>query len=701
MKRFLSICLAFLMVLFMMPTVAKAASENITITVSADKTTAYRGDTINYTVTIGSVSSLSSLDFNLSVPSGLTINDASIAIPDGLKDTLHSAFDIVIPSASDYAWSYMGTSPYSGSDLVVLTFSCTVDAECAYEAKTVTLSNVLACDELATEHSVTVTPASATIARVPVHVSGVTLNKDTLSLKVGDNDTLIPTISPADADTQTVSWSSSNPSVASVANGTVTANGIGSTVITVTTDDQSKTATCSVTVTCNHSMVETPAQTPTCGDDGNIQYWTCSNCGKKFSDVGGNTEVADVVDPATGLHGTTELRNVVAATEETTGYSGDTYCTVCNHKIADGTVTQKLPHTHLLNKTDRVEPTCTVPGNIEYWTCSKCHKMYSDVAGNTEVSDVSIPATGHTASATWTTDASDHWKVCSDCGTIVTDKVAHTFTWKLDTPATTTENGTKHEECSCGYKRNEGTVIPSLSHEHSGIEYHAAVAENCTEDGTIEYWTCGHDDCAGKYYADEACQLELTSIAVPADPSKHVYDNASDAFCNKCDYQRFYVVIEGANTTYNKAEASSGLRIRVDGDYALFQGVKVDGTLVAVSNYTTASGSTIIIFKPGYLSTLGNGVHAVEVLYTDGKTASTNFTIKNEVISQNGGENGNSEEANSEDTSSDNSSSGEQGKSQSIARSPKTGADGFGSVWMMILAICGIATMVTSKKSMR
>jgi len=84
---------------------------------------------------------------------------------------------------------------------------------------------------------------------VPFRVTSVTLNKTTLSLDIGATETLVPTISPANASIKTVSWSSSNTTVATVnGSGLVTAVAPGNAVITVTTSDGNRTATCSVTV---------------------------------------------------------------------------------------------------------------------------------------------------------------------------------------------------------------------------------------------------------------------------------------------------------------------------------------------------------------------------------------------------------------------------------------------------------------------
>lgn len=88
---------------------------------------------------------------------------------------------------------------------------------------------------------------SANVA--PVHATGVTLDKTSASVKQGKTITLTATVEPADAVNKNVTWSSNNASVATVSNGVVTGVATGSAKITVTTEDGSHTASCTVTVT--------------------------------------------------------------------------------------------------------------------------------------------------------------------------------------------------------------------------------------------------------------------------------------------------------------------------------------------------------------------------------------------------------------------------------------------------------------------
>ena len=88
-----------------------------------------------------------------------------------------------------------------------------------------------------------------TVSETTVAVTGVTLNKTTTSLLVGDSETLTATVAPADATNQKVTWKSDKPEIATVdANGKVTGVKAGEATITVTTEDGGKTATCKVTV---------------------------------------------------------------------------------------------------------------------------------------------------------------------------------------------------------------------------------------------------------------------------------------------------------------------------------------------------------------------------------------------------------------------------------------------------------------------
>ncbi len=69
----------------------------------------------------------------------------------------------------------------------------------------------------------------------------------------------------------------------------------------------------------------------------------------------------------------------------------------------------------------------------------------------------------------WYADAESHWhwctdKDCPDRSDSTKDQASHTFVWKVDTEATRTQTGSKHEECTvCHFKRSENTVIPVLS----------------------------------------------------------------------------------------------------------------------------------------------------------------------------------------------------------------------------------------------
>lgn len=100
-----------------------------------------------------------------------------------------------------------------------------------------------------------------------------------------------------------------------------------------------------ITVRCPHKngLTAHSAVDATCKAVGNVAYWSCGDCGKRFADGIGTTELTDVtipIDPDNHTGGT-EIRNAREATYTQEGYTGDTYCQGCGAKLEDGTVIPK------------------------------------------------------------------------------------------------------------------------------------------------------------------------------------------------------------------------------------------------------------------------------------------------------------------------------------------------------------------------
>lgn len=167
---------------------------------------------------------------------------------------------------------------------------------------------------------------------------------------------------------------------------------------------------------------------------------------------------------------------------------------------------QKETHVHTLDRVAPVSPTCTETGNIEYWRCSVCSKLYLDDEGVEEatLADVTIAATGHSWSEKWTHDGTDHWHECENgCGA-KNDTAAHSFNdWAYDT-----SDGKDHRDCSvCDHEE-------SRDHVHV-LSAHAEKDATCTEDGNKAYWECIK---CGRYYLDTECTQETTKegTVIPA-----------------------------------------------------------------------------------------------------------------------------------------------------------------------------------------
>ena len=159
-----------------------------------------------------------------------------------------------------------------------------------------------------------------------------------------------------------------------------------------------------------------------------------------------------------------------------------------------------------------------------------------------------------------------------------------------------------------------------------------------------------------------------------------------------------YKVIEGAEQTYTIKE-DTGARFRIDADYSLFNNkVYVDNVLVDSSNYTSKSGSTIIVLNKDYVDTLAVGEHTLKVAFTDGGEAETTFTIARKA------EDNNNNEDNNENNNENNTPSKPEDKEEmkDNGSNPKTGDNIMLYVAIASMSIIGLGatTIVAKKKKM-
>ena len=129
----------------------------------------------------------------------------------------------------------------------------------------------------------TVSVANATIA-----VTGISLDKTSTKVATGKSITLIATVTPSNATDKTITWTTSNSSIASVNNGTITGKSTGTATITATAGG--KSATCSVTV----------VTTGTNGWIGSASAGTISAETTSFGAVGGTGNILNTTSANVG-----------------------------------------------------------------------------------------------------------------------------------------------------------------------------------------------------------------------------------------------------------------------------------------------------------------------------------------------------------------------------------------------------------------
>ena len=203
-------------------------------------------------------------------------------------------------------------------------------------------------------------------------------------------------------------------------------------------------------------------------------------------------------------------------------------CEACGYEYGE-------PLGHNMQYFDYVPETCTTDGNIEYYKCGNCSKLFTDADGKNEITyaDTVIAAKGHRYLTSWTFDSDSHWHKCDVCGSV--DKIE---------PHVSSGHATETaaETCTiCGYE-----IAPMLGHIHANnLMPVYAVKPTCTKGGNIGYYVCS----CGKMFADSNAATALTEadIVIPAaghgateirnrvEPTETANGYTGDEYCTVCN----------------------------------------------------------------------------------------------------------------------------------------------------------------------
>lgn len=166
-------------------------------------------------------------------------------------------------------------------------------------------------------------------------------------------------------------------------------------------------------------------------------------------------------------------------------------------------------------------------------------------------------ADGHTHNygTEWKYDETNHWHEC-ECGNKA-DITAHNFKWIVDRKATTTEKGSKHEECTvCGYKKAAVDIPKIDSHNHNyGTEwkYDSTNHWHECEDGekaditahnlkwivdkeaTATEKGSKHEECTVCGYKKTAVDIPVTGVGISSDDEANKPTNTVSSEISSAD----------------------------------------------------------------------------------------------------------------------------------------------------------------------
>ena len=314
-------------------------------------------------------------------------------------------------------------------------------------------------------------------------------------------------------------------------------------------------------------------------------------------------------------------------------------------------------------------PTCTEAGNIAYWRCDDCGKLYSDAEGKTEITeaDIAIPAKGHSPASGWSHDDASHWHAClNGCGTQL-DKAAHdtngadgacsvcgyieghkhSLTRQQYTDGCANNPVTYYtcSGCSNLFLDENGTQVVTMDDIQKmsahDLAHHTAVEATCEHAGNIEYWEC--DNCH-KFFTDEGItEVEQSDIVEAQLDHDYEYQSNSTQHWKECtmcktelDGSRENHSFGAADGQGNQTCSDCGYKINTGAlenveEYGAYEEsmyvVMQDDVTADLKVTYNAAGSNSVTAVPSELIRTVNGSTRVDIVGVSAGTYDINLSI--------------------------------------------------------------------------
>ncbi|CCZ94450.1 bacterial group 2 Ig-like protein [Corallococcus sp. CAG:1435] len=339
-----------------------------------------------------------------------------------------------------------------------------------------------------------------------------------------------------------------------------------------------------VTADCTHEYSEVVlAQQPSCTQEGWLEHYTCTLCGKYFVKVGEDmveVDWEDISSPVLVHKWSDWFVKPATCTEE----GGEMrYCALCGETEHRG---ETIDAGHNLTHHEAVESTCEVAGNSEYWSCDRCGLYFSDGQGSQPIEENSwmLPLAKHTY------------------GELIEE-----------VSATCTAVGTKaHYECSVCHKL-------FVDGESGKVEVSAEELVIPTTGHTYDAVTTGNNVCT-VCHEHEITQAEIVEKLYALESGK-----ALDG-----TYLLTGIVtnVDGTNATIIVEEKDIYLySFQSTDEFLVGDSVSVVGTLKHFDNYYEFDAGTVTeVTHPEYTLTFGANVEGYTVTLADGSPVPTSAT---------------------------------------------------------------------------